>query len=150
MKKQLLSLALLAMMSTAAFAQKTQGCPKAQACCDTVECVQLTACDPFATLNLTDDQKTKLQALKPQRPTKEDRQAAREQKRNARQMQRKVYLDQVKAILTPEQYVEFLEVSYLTPDKGGRPGLKDGKKKDSKKRGDKKGAKKDGKKSDKK
>lgn len=165
MKKKILSFALLAAMSATAFAQTPiQACASPQRACETEVCIEGVSFDPFSTLNLTEQQRTQLDALKQQRPSKEDIQKARQEKKDMRQAERKNYLNQVKAILTPEQYVEFLEVSYLTPQQGFRAnkgmqrgaknldlkGRKDGKKKDGVKCDKKDGKKCDKQKSEKK
>ncbi len=100
----------------------------------------------FEGLNLTDAQRSQLEAIrpekagrpekkdgeKPQELTKEQRQAMREQARAERTKRVTDFLAQVKAILTPEQYTQFLENSYVSArdhkqGKGGKHGNKQSK-----------------------
>lgn len=66
---------------------------------------------PFSSLNLSADQKSKIQALDT------NMQAQRKERRDSRQAQRsnsrKEYLAGLKSILTPEQYTQFLEDSFV-------------------------------------
>lgn len=89
--------------------------------------------NPFEGLNLTADQQTKLEVLK--KECKEARMAkaetrqkqARERKNVNREEAKKARTEElakIKAILTPEQYVKFLENSYLT-GRHGKKGAKD-------------------------
>lgn len=82
--------------------------------------------NPFDGLQLSDAQKTKIQQLDEKRKAerqqmKEDRKEHRKAEANkdatARREAQKAYLNEVKSILTPEQYVSFLENSYM--QKGG-------------------------------
>ncbi|MBD5173133.1 MAG: hypothetical protein HDT08_00660 [Bacteroidales bacterium] len=84
----------------------------------------------FENLNLTDGQKAKIKDLKEsQMKAREDRKKeARAQRDNAR----KDYLANLKTILTPEQYVQFLENNYMAAGKRGGKDMK---------RGDRKGGK---------
>lgn len=79
-------------------------------------CTELAAgkCDakpnrpcPFEGLNLTDAQKEQLKQLRQAAPA--DKQARKEAKREAKREARRERLAKVKAILTPEQYVQYLE-----------------------------------------
>lgn len=111
--------------------------------------------NPFDGLNLTDAQKTRLQELDNQlrEAGKERVKAAKEERRrndSARIEQRKAakksYLEEVKAIIGPEQYVVFLENSYINSgshrgsghDKAMNPGKKHDKKGIARNAGDKK------------
>lgn len=87
--------------------------------------------DPFAGLNLTADQQTKLQELQKNRvaardkmgkPTKGDTTAMR---RNPAEGRRD-YLNSVKNILTPEQYVVFLENIVIEQPQGNRHAMQQG------------------------
>lgn len=98
--------------------------------------------NPFANMNLTDAQQQKLQQLN------ESRRVAREQKKMAlkeekqrndsikkveRLADKKSYLEEVKAIIGPDQYVVFLENYYINGGhnkgiKAMKPGQKGGKK----------------------
>lgn len=87
--------------------------------------------NPFEGLNLSAEQQTKLEALKTEcqaqrkanaearKADKQNRQKAnKEEARKARTEQ----LAKIKAILTPEQYVQFLENNYLSTNRGGMKG----------------------------
>lgn len=89
--------------------------------------------NPFEGLNLTADQQTKLEALK--KECKEARMAKAETRQKQAQERKNVNreeakkarteeLAKIKAILTPEQYVKFLENSYLT-GRHSKKGAKD-------------------------
>ncbi len=139
MKKKVLSIAvLLASIFTVSSMAQNPSCP--QQCANHTECqAQKGKCNaqysPFAGLNLTDKQKSELEALKPSKEqtqaqkdkVKAQKKADRQQRREQKMQYRKDYLAQVKAILTPEQYVQFLENSYVnqvSKDRAGRKGKK--------------------------
>lgn len=103
------------------------------------------AVNPFEGLNLTDEQKTKLADLRKnctagkdkdakmkdanaQKPelTKEERHKLAAERKAKKLEARKKYLADVKSILTPEQYTQFLENNYLAKD-GHKMGSKKGK-----------------------
>ena len=180
MKKTIISMAVIAasIFSFSAAAQNpAQQCPNNGSQCPTdapcvkSECPTLPGknCykvkyNPFAGINLTAEQEAKLDNLRQQQlaERKNREQQFKDQERTRRaerdSISRAKRLDglrQIKAILTPEQYVTFLEnmaVSGRSPmgprfDKGPKPG-KDGKFRDGKKGANKNG-KKDGKKGDK-
>lgn len=120
MKKKILTLAFVAasVFSFSALAQKPATCTPDQ-CAAPVTCDANTACArpdnrpcPFDGLNLTDAQKTQLKDLRAKKDQKkrDDRQKSREDRMTAQ----KQYLQDVKSILTPEQYVAFLENYYIT------------------------------------
>lgn len=73
-----------------------------------------SAACPFSNLNLTDAQKTKLQELDTK--MQNNRNECREQQRARRADSRKEYLAGLKNILTPAQYTEFLENSFISKD----------------------------------
>ena len=86
--------------------------------------------NPFEGLNLTDAQKAKLQQLDEKRMAERKQKAEAlkaEKQRNdsvskeARKASKKEYLEEVKAILGPDQYVVFLENFYIN---GGQQGGK--------------------------
>lgn len=102
----------------------------------------------FEGITLTDDQKSRLAALKTQRKTdrdakkkegKQDKRKLTDEQKQQRYAEkigtRKAYLAEVKEMLTPQQYVTFLENSYSLhgkvhkSHKGGRAGLRKGGKK---------------------
>lgn len=113
MKKKFLSLAivLIASMGMIVSAQ----CNKSKCVKDSAECKKELRCDKnmkpramcmFEGLNLTEDQKSKLEALKPD-PEKMGK--MKPEKFDKNNDPRKEYLNKVKEILTPEQYTQFLE-----------------------------------------
>ena len=134
MKKTLLSLAILLASSTgiSAFAQAPAQNAKSATTTEAKarKGERKQAPNPFEGLNLTDQQKSQLKDLKPG-ITKEKReemkaqdkarkeqakaQAAEQRKARAeaRKQSRHDYLAKVKAILTPEQYVQFLENNFV-------------------------------------
>ncbi len=111
-KKILSALMVSLMCAGMAMAQTAPTCSgqgKQQTTC----CAQ-SACE-FAGINLTDAQKTKLQSVT-QAPyyCKQGKKAYKKQLRvNARKEQ----LAQIKSILTPEQYVKYLENCYVSGKK---------------------------------
>lgn len=144
MKKKILS----ALVITAALFSTTPAfaAPRgAKAKCDSpAACTPRACCDsvkgklpcPFEGLELTDAQKEKLKAIK--RPACPDKRACAdslktkdrpaltpEQKRAKRIEGRTGYLKSVKEILTPEQYVKFLENSFVNSPVKGKKDKKD-------------------------
>ena len=133
MKKKILSLAIVA-MSFAAFSSMAQTTTASQdngKACVAEKCGKPGKCAkeacPFDGLNITDAQKAQLQQLNTSRrearkAQAEARKADRQRGDSARVAQRradkKEYLEQVKAIIGPEQYVVFLENFYVNG--GGR------------------------------
>ena len=115
MKKKLLSLAVAAVAFTSmAFAQnanttdgpKTENTNGQKALCP--------AFNPFEGISLSADQQTKIDALKAERKQKSEtaraeRQKKNEERLNARREARRAELNRIKSILTPEQYVQYLE-----------------------------------------
>lgn len=151
MKKTILSLAILLVSSTgiSAFAQSADKNTKSQ----NKNRTEMRArkggeprdiLKPFEGLNLTEQQKTQLQELKKadmeqkkqlkeqQKQLKEKKQAEAKAKKDARKQERtkerRDYLAKIKSILTPEQYVQFLENNFVnkvdkqSPRKGGKDG----------------------------
>lgn len=140
MKKLILSLAITAMTLTgftAAAATDKKDAKTNTDCPADTRCARhdgpRRAFCAFEGLNLTDAQKEQLKALH-QRETKGDsakvkeKMAAKEQKREARRQARRARLAQIKAILTPEQYVTYLENMVLDGHKSGKATRKGGKK----------------------
>lgn len=145
MKKKILGLALIA-MSVVTFAGMAQTTNKdnnvkkenikgkktgKQMCCNQV--------NPFEGLNLTNAQKTQLQNLdtkckaardQQMKECKENRQCNDSTRMAERRAAKKSYLDQVKAIVGPEQYVVFLENFYVNAGNRGNKALKPGKRHD--------------------
>lgn len=140
MKKTVLGLAIAAMSFTAfgTMAQTTNNnnavatSNNEQVCTANTKCPK-GECNLFEGLNLTDTQKAQLQKLNA------DRKASREQLAKARKenkmrtdsaaradrrASKKQYLEEVKAIIGPDQYVTFLENVYINGGNGQRPGNK--------------------------
>ncbi len=142
MKKQFLSFVVLGMslFSLSASAQHHHGAMHQRAqqpateCCVKPECTNNNgACSPaeccpgFEGLNLTAEQQAKLKALREKsgaqrqekaKAGKEARKDRRAQSDSVRRADQRDYLNGVKEILTPEQYVQFLENMVVN----GRPG----------------------------
>lgn len=104
---------------------KTEKCEKGKCAkadcktsCEQAECKQV-AC-PFENLNLTDAQKVKIKALNEKRraQAKDAREKKNAVQRDGAKQCRADYLAELKQILTPEQYVKYLENAY---SEGGRP-----------------------------
>lgn len=95
--------------------------------------------NPFEGLNLTAEQQAQLKAIgEKMRPSKEDMKAAKEAKKEAKKENRKKmmeerkakrseYLAQVKKVLSADQYIKFLENSYVNNapnfNRPGREGM---------------------------
>ncbi len=121
MKKKILSIAIAAMaFTTFGAVAQTQTSGSNPTCTEQCACPQQgkpdgqkgkaarqPKADPFAGLNLTEAQQAQIKKLQ------EQRQAQRTEKQKAqkadRQEAKKKYLQDVKSVLTPEQYVTFLE-----------------------------------------
>lgn len=130
MKKKILGIAILAItgLSMTAVAQK----PCKQAC-NATECTDSASCDraprgphafnPFEGIELTQEQKNKFETLKKNKAE----QFKKEQKdrMTRKRDERREYLNDIKSILTPEQYVQFLENSYLNPAPMGDKMMRD-------------------------
>lgn len=126
MKKFILSIAILA-SSAAVFAQNnnqtsnTSSTPSEQVCANKdkkADCNGKKKCHgkkdkdarAFEGINLTETQKTQLTELRTN--TKKERKEMKSQQSQQRKASRRAYLEGVKEILTPEQYVIYLENSY--------------------------------------
>lgn len=151
MKKILLAVLVLAAACGSAFAQNTNNAQQPQAAACELNGQKPGMCNPFEGLNLTADQQSKFDALKAEckarfEKSKADRQKekadkkadkmkAKAEARAKAKAAREQMLAKIKGILTPEQYVKFLENNFVNgADKGPRPG------KDFKaQRGDRKG-----------
>lgn len=147
MKKVFLSLALLSASAFSIMAQTPcQQTANQGECQNKEQCANKVASDckgrdskAFEGINLSDEQKSKLAALKQnkctakegkkdkvaakdgekrEKPTKEQMQQLRKERAEKHQNARKEYLVQVKEILTPDQYVVFLENCYTLQNDG--------------------------------
>ncbi|MDE6267292.1 MAG: hypothetical protein K2M07_08100 [Muribaculaceae bacterium] len=168
MKKSIvtLSMALVTLFGFSAFAQqqdqkqcdkvKTEKCCKGdkERKCESKQ--QCAAFNPFEGIQLTQEQQTKLDALKQNckmdrkqksEVNKDDKanRPSREELIKQRKQAKRDYLNQVKEILTPEQYVSFLENMVVNSPAGhnksakmDKRGHKDHKgfKKDDRRKGD--------------
>lgn len=85
-------------------------CTTADCNCDSTRCTPRPAC-PFEDLNLTDEQKQKIQDLKKKQV--ENRKAKADNRRESREEAMRNELAQLKAILTPEQYTKLLENNFI-------------------------------------
>lgn len=142
MKKGFLSIAVLAasLFSFSALAQSqqaspectTQQCPaKPEACPRNAKAcpAQRPCADPFAGINLTQDQQTKLNTLREKRKAEcaavnKSRKDRFQQRDSMVRVSKKQHLEEVKSILTPDQYVIFLEnmvISNPGHDRGMAP-----------------------------
>lgn len=145
-----MTLAVMAMTAGAAMAQsnddnkkcatndcaKTEQCQKQKECKKGGDCKMQKDCKKtceFEGLNLTDAQKEQLKTIKEEQKAqrqakKEAAKAQRDASKANRQEARKAYLEKVKAVLTPEQYVQYLENQAVRSHKGqmkaGRHGMK--------------------------
>ena len=128
MRKKILSLAVVAMtlLSANSFAQSTVNDKTNSANIENVTGKKAerkgVKKNPYEGLTLTDAQKTKLQQLDEKRAAqrKENAQAKKAEKQRdnadrmaARKSAKKEYLEEVKAIIGPDQYVVFLENFYI-------------------------------------
>ena len=123
MKKTLLSLALMAVAAIPAFGQNNacpaakdcapKACPEAKAKCDKQKPDCCLPC--FDGLNLTDAQKTKIRDLR--QACDSVRKACMAEKKENRVK----YLSDLKQILTPDQYVKFLENNFINQTPGRKP-----------------------------
>lgn len=126
MKKSILSMAVVAvsLFTFGAMAQTscTKKCDKA---CDKKECCKgETRCDkegkrpcpnPFEGINLTQEQKDKLKDMAPCKKQEACKKKQRECRDSVARAERVGYLKNVKGVLTPEQYVQFLENMFVNP-----------------------------------
>ena len=131
MKKIIIALSILAASTLGLAAQtqnKTAGQPdKEYAKKHADGKKQKKAADPFAGLNLTEQQRQKLTDLRAQSKAGKAANDSTERARRAEhaakaKTMRADYLKNVKAILTPEQYVMFLENNYINAAPGHKKG----------------------------
>lgn len=137
MKKTILSLAVL-FATSFSFSALAQAPAEGASCSgDKPECCETVL---FEGIILTPDQQTKIQELNASRAQaakvkkeaakqkKEAAKADRKAKAEAKKADRKDYLNSVKSVLTPDQYVIFLENAYVNaPARMGKPDGKIGK-----------------------
>lgn len=150
MKKKVLSMALAAIVSIGvpSFAQSPGNCPagsnkncvvKDKKCCDGKDCngkcgdncTRKCCVGPFEGLNLTEPQKSALadipnprQVMKAARDNNKGKKESPEMRRDVTRNIMLDYLKQVKGVLTHEQYMQFLENSYVNGmlNRAGKPG----------------------------
>lgn len=125
MKKKLVALAFVA-ISLISFSSLAQNDAPAKSCdlAGQAACNKDKKCDkpcPFDGLNITDAQKAQLQQLQQAKreQAKQQKQEKRCEMKAERQQAKRQYLADVKAILTPDQYVLFLENFYVNTNPGG-------------------------------
>lgn len=132
MKKKIFSATILALSFIAlpAMAQncKQGTCPEGNttACCTEGKAKAGNGCvNPFEGLNLTDAQKEKLKAIeRPCRKAAERNRETRQQCSTERRNDRVKFLADIKAVLTPEQYVQFLENNFVNHRPGNHKARK--------------------------
>ncbi len=117
MKKTLLSATVIlsALFGFNSFAQTTQAVPEnCNQKCEKSDCPRAgkrQMPNMFEGITLSADQQQKLEALRAE--NKQKRENRQKEQRDGRRQQRKSHLDQIKSILTPEQYTIFLENAYV-------------------------------------
>jgi Spy/CpxP family protein refolding chaperone len=141
MKKKIFAIAMMALAtagtSTVFAARADEKNDKCRKACARTECTAKTAKDsccakhpsPFDGLNLTAEQQTKIKALKNDcKAAKEAKKAESEkiisEMKSRKEDSRREYLAKIKEILTPEQYVQFLENAFT--EKNSRPDIRKG------------------------
>lgn len=129
MKKKILAMAVVTVSFLSFNAMAQTGCAKpCDNTCSKNECsvacnkkVNHSCANPFEGLNLTSEQQAKLKEIAPcGKARKECKQKQRVCRDSIAKAQRQDYLNQVKTILTPEQYVKFLENMVVNQPKGGK------------------------------
>lgn len=125
MKKKILSIALVlaGLMGTSAMAQ-SPSTPQQVAQTAPAAAKANKMANPFEGLNLSEKQQAELKALREgckaeRQKIAEKERAEKKEMKEQRKKDTKEYLAKVKEILTPDQYVQFLENAYL--NQGGRP-----------------------------
>lgn len=128
MKKMIVTAAIAAMVSggfTASAKNAKENTQPATTTCPAQRgprCDANTPCPAFDGINLTEAQKTQLKQLQDKRRTeagtkrdakRDAKQAAKAAKQESRIQARRAHLAEIKSILTPEQYVTFLENSFV-------------------------------------
>ena len=141
MKKKILSIALVlaGLMGTSAMAQSPATTQQQQQTCQQQTCTATPKANPFEGLNLSEKQQAELKALREGCKAEREKIAAQEkaekkEMREQRKKDTKEYLGKIKDILTPEQYVQFLENAYLnhgnrpfSAQRGGKQAMRQGK-----------------------
>ncbi|MEZ3559928.1 MAG: hypothetical protein K1V86_10760 [Duncaniella sp.] len=124
MKKKILSIALVlaGLMGSSAMAQSPSAPQQATQTVATPNAKKMA--NPFEGLNLSEKQQAELKALREgckaeRQKIAEKERAEKKEMKEQRKKDAKEYLAKVKEILTPQQYVQFLENAYL--NQGGRP-----------------------------
>lgn len=116
MKKKLI-VAAIAAFATAGFYASAQQ-PNPGTCCTENQCKEQGDCKrpcPFDGLDLNDAQRAQLKELQKQcaEQTKANKEKDKTARREAAKQRRAEKLAKIKEILTPEQYIKFLENQYI-------------------------------------
>lgn len=106
---------------------QASACAQEQSCRGNRHDRQANRPNPFEGITLTPEQQTALSAIESQRPGRDQMDStARAQARQARKEARRNYLNQVKEVLTPDQYVTFLEnIAMQQGNRGNRQARQD-------------------------
>ncbi len=116
MKKKLIVAAIAAFAAAGISVSAQQPAPGT--CCAETQCTAQNDCKrpcPFDGLDLTDAQRAQLKELQKQcvEQTKANKDKDKAARREAAKQRRAEKLAKIKEILTPEQYIKFLENQYL-------------------------------------
>lgn len=138
MKKKLIVAAIVAFAATGISVSAQQ--PTPGTCCMENQCTEKSDCKrpcPFDGLDLTDAQRAQLKELQKQcgeqaKANKDKDKAAR---REAAKQRRAEKLAKIKEILTPEQYIKFLENQYVNASGKARGDFRKGRQAFNKERG---------------
>lgn len=141
MNNKIIAAAIVALAGAFAFNASAQQADNTTPTCINKQCILgkraggPTTFNPFEGINLSKDQESKITALRQQ--CMADCKAAREQdkaeRRKACNDQRRKMLKDIKAILSPEQYVQFLENNFVNRGQKFKDGKKDCARMDKKK-----------------
>ena len=115
MKKIIVALAAIAMTAGLSVNAQNEQSSQQMQNCPRMECAQQSRDCAFEGLSLTDSQKEQLKALAQKRmSSNKDKKQAQKENRNT---EKRAFLADVKTILTPEQYIQFLENSFVNQGK---------------------------------
>lgn len=138
MKKKILSIALVlaGLMGTSAMAQSPSTAQQVAQTATTAATPKANKVSPFDGLNLSEKQQAEIKALREgckveRQKIAEQEKAEKKEMKEQRKKDTKEYLAKVKEILTPDQYVQFLENAYMTQSnrpfgsfQGGKQGMR--------------------------